>query len=53
MLCQGPRHAEQEVIQVLRWDGPCGDGRACGLWGGQGFDARPGQIDVEEREEDC
>ena len=44
---------KEEVEGVLEEDGECGDGRVGGEGWGEGFDVGPGQVDVEEEEEDA
>lgn len=51
MLREGGEGAEQEVEGVLEEDGEGGDGRAGGQVCGEGFNARPGKVDVEEEKE--
>ena len=53
MLREGGEGTEEEVEGVLEEDGECGDGRVRGEGWGDGLDVRPGQVDVEEEEEDA
>ena len=53
VLGEGGEGTEEEVKGVLEEDGECGDGRVRGEGWGEGFDVRPGQVDVEEEEEDA
>lgn len=53
VLGEGGEGTEEEVEGVLEEDGECGDGRVRGEGWGEGFDVRPGQVDVEEEEEDA
>ena len=53
VLGEGGEGTEEEVEGVLEEDGECGDGRVRGEGWGKGFDVRPGQVNVEEEEEDA